>query len=135
MKGMAMKDMVLNLRRRAPRRRLQDSLKCLNQAISLWEQLLKAGQTQVTSILLLGLKYRFELFRECQAWKAASADVVQVLRYALPMLQADPPSEDLVENFRNFLKLLRALSQGQRNLLFAALGENAAQVRQLLAEG
>jgi hypothetical protein len=33
------------------------------------------------------------------------------------------------------MNALRALSPGERDPLFAALGENAAQVRQLMAEG
>jgi tetratricopeptide (TPR) repeat protein len=114
--------------------RPQDSLECYRQAISLWEQLINAGQIQVTSSLVKGLRIRFDLFRGHQAWEAAAVDVMQALRSALPMLREESPSELLVQEVSNLVNALRALSPEERDQLFAALGENAAPVRQLLAD-
>ena len=90
--------------------------------------------THLIPNLMKGLGIRFALHQQLSMWDAAAADVVSALTIALLLLQEEAPPEPLMQEFATLLEQLHALSQAERAQLYAALGEWAEVVKELVEE-
>ena len=112
----------------------QDTANHYDAGTGLWEQLVITGMTQHTPNLLKGLGIRFSLMQRFSMWPEAATDVLLALHYAAPFFQAGSPPEPLLRAFTGFIGRLCALSPDERSQLYAALGDTAETVRELVED-
>ncbi|RMF88653.1 MAG: hypothetical protein D6736_09935, partial [Nitrospinota bacterium] len=76
-----------------------------------------------------GLGVRCALWRRYREWEAAARDVHHALHH---VLQIDSPSQSLGQEFVRFVSRVRNFSAEERVHMYAALGERADLVQELL---
>jgi tetratricopeptide (TPR) repeat protein len=114
--------------------RWDEAMACFEEAIALWDKILRDGMTRFAARQMEGMRTRRKTISMLERWDLLAADVNRALTYALPSVQSVSPPTALVREWENLIGYLRSLSEKERTSLYNALGGKAAEV-QTLFEG
>jgi tetratricopeptide (TPR) repeat protein len=115
------------------REQWDDALTCYGEAIRWQEESVRAGMAHQLSELVKTIRYRMSTFLYLRRWAEAAADVVRILEYAVPLLQAESAAESVVRERAELIECLQELAPEEREEVLADLGRWREMVRGWLA--
>src|SRR5262249_13142610 len=105
---------------------------CYSEGIRWLERLVEAGMQHLMPDLVKSYWFRLDLLRQMGRWPDAAADVMRAVHAALPLLESHDPSSPPVPPWTTLLRDAHGFAPEERQQLGAALGPDAALVRQLI---
>jgi hypothetical protein len=102
--------------------------------IAVLEQHFQRGATFLAADLIKACRVCFDLCRQVQQWPAAAEDLLKAMDVYSTVGEAGEITPPVQREFGDFIQALHRLSPDEREQVFAALGDNADPIREILED-